>query len=1022
MMKRLKFLETKRTPRYSLRKLNVGVASVLLGVTIFGINFTNHSVKAATTESVEYSNSSANSNSQQTKGINAIGAVKVPDSQNDANKAIDAALNTKQSEINGATNIDQTTKDKLIKDATDAADKAKEAITKATTNNDVATEQTNTQKATSATGKVQQSSASNNATANNSTEAATTLQSAPKTQGSAGSGASGSSATGVVSRSQDSNSQAASATSSAATDSQAAPETQVPAPAASQRSESANSGNATSSPASQAGMVSANQTSNTSAAGAPASSDQTVTVDETTLPATQAAILSTNLARLTNFKVGTRQLHSAMLFTNLARLTNSGTDTTLSTTTQTYTPVEQPLLYDYGLHVDVKGNRDGKTWVNKNLYWYRDSTLDTIFGRNSKPGIITSHPDKYFFAAYVDYSEKRYHRIILLARGQDPSDKNLYSYTIHTASKNTSTTTTKPGESIKEQYTGTGGSTYDLIFKNYGDSFTVKLNGFEGGPGLLPVFDGGLLDPTYGSNTYDQNHAAAQAKSIGFWASAIPQETSTKVRYVDQATGKDIVQPMEISGFGYQGFKITGDAPTVKGYKLVSKPEFLPSTNKASAYEDGTISPYKVGQTYDLALSDSVVIKQTVIDTNGTVRATPYYNGSPLTNASKVLGRESYNDHMSFGTPGGKYYTYTNRIGQVGDSYIYYYAKDSDPKGSEMRLHFIDVTGVNNSSYAPSDGPELDVDKVQTIHGNIGGNYSFTYTVPKGYDQVGTSDVTGTYSKTHHDAYVYVKIDRHGAKATIENLTHLNRAQKQAAEAAIDQATDLNTMNQAKQDASTLDRAMGTLKQAITDGKATHGTVAYDEADPDKKSTLDNAIKNGQAVTDATNGSNADLTTVKDLSQAIENAQTGLNGDSNLEKAKDQADQNIEQMTNLSADQKKAAKDKINSAKTSSDVTNAKNDANTLNDNLGKLNQAISDGTSAQAGSKYANSSDDSKGALDQAIKEGQKAKTQSGLTQKEADDDASAIETAIKGLSGKDRSEERRVGKECRSRWSPYH
>ena len=66
MMKRLGFLETKRTPRYSMRKLNVGMASVLLGVTIFGINFTNHSVKAATMESVKTSNSSPNSNSQQT--------------------------------------------------------------------------------------------------------------------------------------------------------------------------------------------------------------------------------------------------------------------------------------------------------------------------------------------------------------------------------------------------------------------------------------------------------------------------------------------------------------------------------------------------------------------------------------------------------------------------------------------------------------------------------------------------------------------------------------------------------------------------------------------------------------------------------------------------------------------------------------------------------------------------------------------------------------------------------------------
>ena len=68
MMKRPEFLETKRTPRYSLRKLNVGVASVLLGVTIFGINFTDHSVKAATTtEAVANTkNSNSTSNSVQT--------------------------------------------------------------------------------------------------------------------------------------------------------------------------------------------------------------------------------------------------------------------------------------------------------------------------------------------------------------------------------------------------------------------------------------------------------------------------------------------------------------------------------------------------------------------------------------------------------------------------------------------------------------------------------------------------------------------------------------------------------------------------------------------------------------------------------------------------------------------------------------------------------------------------------------------------------------------------------------------
>ncbi|WP_283581289.1 LEA family epithelial adhesin, partial [Limosilactobacillus reuteri] len=51
-------------------------------------------------------------------GINAIDAVKVPsltDSQTVAKKAIDQALNKKTSEIKGANNLDQTTKDNLIK-------------------------------------------------------------------------------------------------------------------------------------------------------------------------------------------------------------------------------------------------------------------------------------------------------------------------------------------------------------------------------------------------------------------------------------------------------------------------------------------------------------------------------------------------------------------------------------------------------------------------------------------------------------------------------------------------------------------------------------------------------------------------------------------------------------------------------------------------------------------------------------------------------------------------------------------
>ncbi|OYS86467.1 hypothetical protein CBG24_07180 [Limosilactobacillus reuteri] len=77
-------------------------------------------------------------------GVDAINNVKIPsvtDSQNAAKEAIDNALNAKTKEINDANNIDQTTKDQLIKEATDAANNAKEAIDKATTADAIKTAQ-----------------------------------------------------------------------------------------------------------------------------------------------------------------------------------------------------------------------------------------------------------------------------------------------------------------------------------------------------------------------------------------------------------------------------------------------------------------------------------------------------------------------------------------------------------------------------------------------------------------------------------------------------------------------------------------------------------------------------------------------------------------------------------------------------------------------------------------------------------------------------------------------------------------
>ena len=1042
-MKRLKFLETKRTPHYSLRKLNVGVASVLLGVTIFGINFTIHSVKAATTESVEKSKQPSTGvlpTAEQTKGINAIGAVKVPsltDSQNDANKAIDDALNKKKSEINGATTIDQTTKDKLNQAATDAADKAKEAITKATTNNDVATEQTNTQKATSATGKVQQSSASNNAIANNSTEAT------------------------------------------------------------------------------QTSSTKAKQTTQT----ATKNSDNTkVSSNTTNKENSQPTDKTTNTQVASNIDKTLASLLTKLLATASTTDDSASDSSTLQKSDQTVTKVPDPMMEDYK-------NRGGEnTWIDqtvaKGRYDYPSLAENAIFGDT---GIIKANPHKYFFAGYADFSES-FHRIILFARGKNASDPNLYTYVVHTYKDKVQPQTETPNETAPEiEYRGVfgfGSSTYNLQVHNYnGESFSVVLKGFKGGYGLTPIFDQGILNPKYKDKTekqLDDTSGINYKEQIGRWDSVIPQETSTKVRYVDQATGKDILQPMEISGFGYQGFKINGNAPKIDGYTLVSSPKTL-----GLSYEDGIIAPYKVGKTYTQYFTDDVYVKQTVIDTNGTVRATAYYKGQPLgASASKILG---HNDSMSF-RAGSQGYTYNNRINNVDAAMVYYYQKVGEEGKSQLRVHYIDVTkDTDDSQYAPGDGvPATDPISGQkmnplTYTGNIGKttyDYATNAKIPEGYVLVGTSpNIKGTFSKSDHDAYIYVKIDRHGAKVTIENLTHLNHAQKQAAEAAIDQATDLNTMNQAISTATTLDGNMGKLSdltadltntnnykyasdkpkstvatycaeadvlldkddktagqnaddatvlklidqinthkssldgdtnlsaaettirglthlndaqrsaanQAVTKASDLTGlktavgnaqsvdsemsdlqtavnqaneaktTNNYLQASADKKDNLNSAVQNAQAVLAAT-GANDSAKKVKALTQSVNDAVNALDGDANTQ---NQADQNIEQLTNLSDAQKKAAKDKINSAKTSSDVTKAENDAKTLNDNLGKLNQAISDANSAKSTPNYTEADSGKQNALDDALSKAEKAKNSN---------DPSAVETATTDLQAAQR------------------
>ncbi|WP_283599825.1 YSIRK-type signal peptide-containing protein, partial [Ligilactobacillus salivarius] len=377
-------------------------------------------------------------------------------------------------------------------------------------------------------------------------------------------------------------------------------------------------------------------------------------------------------------------------------------------------------------------------WVYKNLKRYKDSSTAKV------KEILQNHTTndesgRYYFGGVANYNES-YHAIYLLARSNNLNDNNLYVTILHTVSKNIQEAVVAPGESKKVEYNGTGGTTFPPIFTNYdGTSVSIDLDGIEKGNNVY----GMVVGFAYGFDTGISGDPASMGN--GFMTTPMPTKVTTTIHYVDQATGDELAVPKSFEGVAYQKYTITGEAPTIDGYTL-----------KKSPNTTGYISPYKVGESYDFRLDKHVVVKQTVIDAQGLVRVTAYYDGEAINNTTRYLGNiPDVNDHYSFFGPHRKSYTYINQITSTNDGIVYYYAKDGSEDKSEVRVHYIDVTGNKSSLFVPGDGKEVATDK---ISGKLGETYNYNVNVPTDYNLATNqaNTVNGTYTIDHHDEYVYV--------------------------------------------------------------------------------------------------------------------------------------------------------------------------------------------------------------------------------------------------------------------------
>ncbi|MDM8284816.1 hypothetical protein QUW43_09455, partial [Ligilactobacillus salivarius] len=468
--------------------------------------------------------------------------------------------------------------------------------------------------------------------------------------------------------------------------------------------------------------------------------DKQTNVNETTQNTTNVDKKDTEVTPTNDAKTLDTQKTPAKFKVRAARsvVNPTSTDPTTSNNEEASTSLpmsNQDIKLDSQPMLTEISNKPTDNWVYKNLKKYKDSStakVKEILQKNT----TNDESGKYYFGGVANYNES-FHVIYLLARSNNLNDNNLYVTILHTGLyKNIQEAVVAPGESKKVEY---GRTDHTPIFTNYdGNSVSIGLDGIEKGDDV----QGMVVGFAYGQDTGISGDPASMGN--GFMMTPMPTKTTTTIHYIDQATGDELAVPKSFEGVAYQKYTITGEAPTIDGYTLKQSPKTT-----------GYISPYKVGESYDFRLDKHVVIKQTVIDAQGLVRITAYYDGEVINNTTRYLGNiPNVNDHMSF-ISHGKSYTYINQITSTNDGIVYYYAKDGSEDKSEVRVHYIDVTGNKSSLFAPVDGEEVATDK---ISGKLGENYNYNVNLPTDYNLATNqaNTVNGTYTIDHHDEYVYV--------------------------------------------------------------------------------------------------------------------------------------------------------------------------------------------------------------------------------------------------------------------------
>ncbi|HDG9916463.1 TPA: GA module-containing protein, partial [Staphylococcus aureus] len=243
----------------------------------------------------------------------------------------------------------------------------------------------------------------------------------------------------------------------------------------------------------------------------------------------------------------------------------------------------------------------------------------------------------------------------------------------------------------------------------------------------------------------------------------------------------------------------------------------------------------------------------------------------------------------------------------------------------------------------------------------------------------------------------------------LDQLTHLNNAQRQLATQQINNAETLNKASRAINRAVQLDDAMGAVQQYIDDHHFdVISSTNYINADDNLKANYDNAITNAAHELDKVQGSAITKAEAEQLKQNIIDAQQALNGDQNLATAKDKANAFVDTLNGLNQQQQDLAHQAINNADTVTGIANIINDQIDLNNAMETLKHLVDNEIpTAEQTINYQNADDVAKSIFDDAKRLANTLLNSDNTNVNDINGAIQAVNDAIQNLNGDQRLQE---------------